>query len=515
MDFRSLPFAAILLIIAAPAATAQPNQMTCNGASCTFTLTFADPQGAISGAPYSGQASINQVLILRDGTHTSFQRTSTLTYRDSQGRTRTEQSAYPTGPDGQARRPGDFTVIEIHDPLAGFEYILDPVTHTAHRMAFDFGEPYKWDASRPGQLIASTEKDTRGITHTYQPLGTRTISGVATFGHRVTTGENSDEYWTDPKTGISLITKITYDTGEITTTLLHYSNAEPDPALFRIPEGYQTIDETGPFKVVHQQTTPGSVSMSQGPQFDIACGDQTCTITYDPGTPRTLVASNGAAYSGQEIMETAAQTLPNGRQIPARTNTLPATFRDANGNIRTERHVSAPGLNGLGVIAPDIQDSVHGYQYILDSVNHVAYRLPLKINVRPFQSNAFAGQPVGTHPGPNGSTVADEDLGAQPMFGVSALGHKTTWTYPPGTYHANDKTVTNIDERWIDPNTGIVLLTKASGSNQNTTRSIPDYKAGDPDPALFQIPAEYKIVDETGKFSYTIPRSATTRIFAE
>lgn len=36
--------------------------------------------------------------------------------------------------------------------------------------------------------------------------------------------------------------------------------------------------------------------------------------------------------------------------------------------------------------------------------------------------------------------------------------------------------------------------------------SIPDYKPGDPDPSLFLIPSNYKIVDETGKFTFTIPR---------
>jgi hypothetical protein len=35
---------------------------------------------------------------------------------------------------------------------------------------------------------------------------------------------------------------------------------------------------------------------------------------------------------------------------------------------------------------------------------------------------------------------------------------------------------------------------------------MPDYRAGDPDPSLFEIPSDYKIVDEATKFNFTISR---------
>jgi len=62
-----------------------------------------------------------------------------------------------------------------------------------------------------------------------------------------------------------------------------------------------------------------------------------------------------------------------------------------------------------------------------------------------------------------------------------------------------------VNERWIDPKTGVVILTKNTGLMINTTNSIPDYKEGDPDASLFQIPAGYKIVDETGPFTFAVP----------
>jgi hypothetical protein len=53
--------------------------------------------------------------------------------------------------------------------------------------------------------------------------------------------------------------------------------------------------------------------------------------------------------------------------------------------------------------------------------------------------------------------------------------------------------------------TGVVILRKNTGLRTSTTMSIPDYKEGDPDPSLFQIPAGYKIVDETGPFTFAVP----------
>jgi len=99
----------------------------------------------------------------------------------------------------------------------------------------------------------------------------------------------------------------------------------------------------------------------------------------------------------------------------------------------------------------------------------------------------------------------NEYLGRKLISGVTAVGHKSTQTNPPGTYMGNDKTVLQISERWVDPGTGVMLISKNTGPNGDTTRSIPDYKT-DPDPALFKIPESYKIVDETGKFTFAVVR---------
>jgi hypothetical protein len=114
-------------------------------------------------------------------------------------------------------------------------------------------------------------------------------------------------------------------------------------------------------------------------------------------------------------------------------------------------------------------------------------------------------QQAGTRTAPNGSTVTNETLGPQTVFGVTATGQRTTNIYPPGTYSQNDKEIVTVNERWIDPKTGVVILTKNSGLMVNSTISIPDYQEGDPDASLFQVPSGYTIIEETGPFTFTSP----------
>jgi len=59
------------------------------------------------------------------------------------------------------------------------------------------------------------------------------------------------ETWNHEATLVTLLMKSSHPTmGESTTTMEDYSTAEPNPALFQVPDGYQVVDETGPFKVV-------------------------------------------------------------------------------------------------------------------------------------------------------------------------------------------------------------------------------------------------------------------------
>jgi hypothetical protein len=87
----------------------------------------------VKGAPYSATAITEHVQTLSDGNQIIRKNESKL-YRDSEGRTRTEQTLGTIGKwtsGGEAQQH-----IIITDPLAGVSYSLDPRTHTANRFVF-------------------------------------------------------------------------------------------------------------------------------------------------------------------------------------------------------------------------------------------------------------------------------------------------------------------------------------------------------------------------------------------
>ena len=87
----------------------------------------------VKGAPYSATAITEHVKTLSDGNQIIRKNESTL-YRDSEGRTRTEQTLGTIGKwtsGGEAQQN-----IIIADPVDGVSYSLDPRTHTAHRFVF-------------------------------------------------------------------------------------------------------------------------------------------------------------------------------------------------------------------------------------------------------------------------------------------------------------------------------------------------------------------------------------------
>jgi len=75
-----------------------------------------------TGAPYSAEAITETVQVLSDGNRI-VRKTSSRTYRDSEGRTRREQLT----------SAGEVQTVSISDPVAGLTFVLDPANKTAHR----------------------------------------------------------------------------------------------------------------------------------------------------------------------------------------------------------------------------------------------------------------------------------------------------------------------------------------------------------------------------------------------
>jgi hypothetical protein len=85
----------------------------------------------VKGAPFSADAVTESIQVLADGNRIVRNSTTGL-YRDSEGRTRREQSLGVIGP--MAAAGNQHQMIFINDPVAGTNYILDPAARTARKM---------------------------------------------------------------------------------------------------------------------------------------------------------------------------------------------------------------------------------------------------------------------------------------------------------------------------------------------------------------------------------------------
>src|SRR5579863_4100266 len=92
-------------------------------------LVAADAQ-VVKGKPYSADTSTETVQTLADGNRIAH-RTVSKFYRDSDGRTRREQTFGNVNPDNSS--PNEVKVF-IEDPVNGTAFVLDPGSKSADKM---------------------------------------------------------------------------------------------------------------------------------------------------------------------------------------------------------------------------------------------------------------------------------------------------------------------------------------------------------------------------------------------
>ena len=88
------------------------------------------PGPVVKGKPYSARSITESTQMLADGNRIT-ERNESVIYRDSEGRTRLEQTLGGIGP-FQSDQP--VTMINIHDPVADKSYMLDPAERIAREM---------------------------------------------------------------------------------------------------------------------------------------------------------------------------------------------------------------------------------------------------------------------------------------------------------------------------------------------------------------------------------------------
>jgi hypothetical protein len=254
----------------------------------------------VKGAPYSGEAVTETIQTLSDGNRIVNRMTSSV-YRDSEGRTRRDQSLKGLGIFGAGEEP--LQTIFINDPVAGVTFTLDSRSKTAHKsvpFTFEFhkkldkagtvisgveGQKFEFKVERgavatgsmimtaPGPGMAHPDLDQlraeAGSAGTFvfktkpganpnevkEQLGKQTIEGVEAEGTRTTVtipaGEIGNERpieivserWYSPELQLVVMTRHSDPRfGETTYKLTNINRTEPAKSLFEVPSDY-TVKE--------------------------------------------------------------------------------------------------------------------------------------------------------------------------------------------------------------------------------------------------------------------------------
>jgi hypothetical protein len=220
----------------------------------------------VKNAPYSAQAVTQTTQTLVDGNRI-VRNSSSMIYRDNEGRERRELSLGNLGNNGEPVQ-----TVFISDPVAGTNYTLDTKTRTAMKMPARPPLPTKMP---PGDVMFQS----LGVTGAMIPsvigapqmmiykaggdrlppkaeqLGTRNIEGLLAEGTRTTVtippGQVGNEQpiqivserWYSPELKVTVLsTHSDPRMGDTEYRMTNLSRAEPLPALFHVPSDYTLKD---------------------------------------------------------------------------------------------------------------------------------------------------------------------------------------------------------------------------------------------------------------------------------
>jgi hypothetical protein len=110
------------------------------------------------------------------------------------------------------------------------------------------------------------------------------------------------------------------------------------------------------------------------------------------------------------------------------------------------------------------------------------------------EGGAIAGAPVRAFAISSKADAKNESLGKQAMEGVEVDGTRTTTVIPQGQI-GNDRPIQTVHERWESSELHVTLLSKHTDPMMgDRTERLTNVRRGEPDPALFQVPAGFKII---------------------
>ena len=221
----------------------------------------------------------------------------------------------------------------------------------------------------------------------------------------------------------------------------------------------------------------------------------------------------GVPYSAEQARQE-IQSLPDGSKI---TRDLPSIwmFRDSQGRRRMERTILTGPEGEPGMDVVEIRDFVGGYEYTLDVANGIAHRVKLPADVTTARIPNVAVAPIDPPlPAPAAAYAADRthsqlvSLGVRTIEGSPSEGRMVITTMPPGT-QGNDHAITQKTSTWFAQDLKLNIVSgKSDGVSIETISRLVNIKRKEPDPNLFRVPDDYRLVDEEDRFNIEIHRAA-------
>ena len=265
----------------------------------------------------------------------------------------------------------------------------------------------------------------------------------------------------------------------------------------------------------------------------------------------------GAPYSADAVTET-VQTLSDGNRIVQSSSAK--IYRDNAGRTRREQTFKAIGpwaVSGENPVMISINDPVAGVTYSLNYESKTAHKMgmPRTVDIRgvakdrielkekidkmkaangaeagvnvanevvikegssvayssvarsgvatgAVTSGVRQGMPMSVGGGvfswSSDAEVNQEQLGTQTIEGVAAEGTRVTFTIAAGKI-GNERPIVTVNERWYSQELQTVVLSKNSDPRMGeTTYRLTNIDRSEPDPSLFQVPADYTVDEGHG-----------------
>lgn len=209
------------------------------------------------------------------------------------------------------------------------------------------------------------------------------------------------------------------------------------------------------------------------------------TMGYGTITPGILRANSVVGIKDTPFSAAALykieQVTPDGKRIHEEVHGK--VFRDSQGRMRWEQEFIR---NGQILRTAVVQDPVEGRMIELDE------------NTRTACISAFWRAPDSnllTSRLPVDGSDTEEELGSIEIEGFIASGTRQTRRFPEGA-RGYAQPLVGMTELWFSPDLKMTLVSKEESPRVKYIGKLVHPRAEEPDPSLFRLPADYKIIDE-------------------